>query len=161
MAKAKYVNGKDLMLFVNGKAIALATSCTLSLSADTLDASNKDDGCWQAQDAGDLSWEASTDALYSADASSEGTGAVYETLFDAMTSRTLVPVTFGLPGNAAQDCSGLPAAGWEAPTESAVPHYTGKAMITSLEATGEKGSAATMSVTLTGNGALTKVKAAG
>lgn len=161
MAKAKYVNGKDLMLFVDGKAIALATSCTLSISADTLDASNKDDGCWQAQDAGDLSWEATTDALYSADASTEGAGAVYETLFDAMVARKQMGVSFGLPGNAAQDCQGLPEAGWEEPASSATPHYTGKAMVTSLETTGEKGSAATMSVKLTGNGALTKVKAAG
>lgn len=157
MAKAKYVNGKDLMLFIAGKAVALATSCTVSLSADQLDANNKDDGCWAAQDAGTLSWEATTDALLSFDADRE-TDAVYETLFDAMVGRTLVNVTFGLPTNASTGCDGLPEAGWEAPdTAAATPHYTGKAMITSLEATGENGSAATMSVTLTGNGALSKV----
>lgn len=161
MAKANYVNGKDLMLFIGGKAVALATSCGLTLSADTLDASNKDDGCWQANDAGDLSWEATTDALVSFDAASEATGAVYETLFDSFVKRELVDVVVGIPGNAAQDCSGVPEAGWEAPTESATPSYKGRAMITSLEMTGEKGSAATLSVALTGNGALAKVKSAG
>lgn len=157
MAKAKYVNGKDLMLFIADKAVALATSCSVTINADQLDANNKDDGCWAAQDAGTLSWEASTDALLSFDADRE-TDAVYETLFDAMVGRTLVNVTFGLPTNASTGCDGLPEAGWEAPdTAAATPHYTGKAMITSLEATGENGSAATMSVTLTGNGALSKV----
>ena len=34
MAKAKYVNGKDLMLFIGGKAIALATSCSVAINAD-------------------------------------------------------------------------------------------------------------------------------
>ena len=33
MSKAKSVLGKDLMLFIDGKAIALATSCKLGLSA--------------------------------------------------------------------------------------------------------------------------------
>ena len=102
MAKAKYVNGKDLMIFIDGKAIALATSCSLSLSADTMDAGNKDDGCWQANDAGDLSWEASTDALLSFD-EDRTTDAVYEDLFDAFVARKLVTVTFGIPGNAVGD----------------------------------------------------------
>lgn len=153
MAKAKYVNGKDLMIFIDGKAIALATSCSLSLSADTMDAGNKDDGCWQANDAGDLSWEASTDALLSFD-EDRTTDAVYEDLFDAFVARKLVTVTFGIPGNAVGDCSGVPEAGWQEPT---APYYEGSAMITSLEATGEKGSASTMSVTLTGNGPVSKV----
>ena len=37
MSKAKSVLGKDLMLFIDGKAIALATSCKLGLSAETID----------------------------------------------------------------------------------------------------------------------------
>ena len=44
MAKAKPVNGKDLMLFVGGKAIALARTFSLMLNTETLDASSKDDG---------------------------------------------------------------------------------------------------------------------
>lgn len=37
MSKVKSVLGKDLMLFVGGKALALATSCKLSISAETID----------------------------------------------------------------------------------------------------------------------------
>ena len=36
------IKGGDLMLFVNGKSIAFATSHTLSISTDTVDTSNKD-----------------------------------------------------------------------------------------------------------------------
>lgn len=35
--KANAVLGKDFMLFVGGKALALATSCKLSISAETID----------------------------------------------------------------------------------------------------------------------------
>ena len=41
MSKAKSVLGKDLMLFIDGKAIALATSCKLGLSAETIDTQSK------------------------------------------------------------------------------------------------------------------------
>ena len=44
MSKAKSVLGKDLMLFIDGKAIALATSCKLGLSAETIDTQSKDSG---------------------------------------------------------------------------------------------------------------------
>ena len=43
---AKQVLGKDLMLFIGGKAIALATSCKLGLSAETIDTQSKDSGMW-------------------------------------------------------------------------------------------------------------------
>ena len=38
------IKGGDMMLFVNGKSIAYATSHTLSISGDTQDTSNKDEG---------------------------------------------------------------------------------------------------------------------
>ena len=46
MSKAKAVLGKDLMLFMEDKAIALATSCKLGLSAETIDTQSKDSGIW-------------------------------------------------------------------------------------------------------------------
>ena len=50
MAKAKQVLGKDLMLFVGGKAIALATSCKIGMSAETIDTQSKDGGIWNEKD---------------------------------------------------------------------------------------------------------------
>lgn len=50
MSKAKAVLGKDFMLFVGGKALALATSCKLSISAETIDTQSKDSGIWTEKD---------------------------------------------------------------------------------------------------------------
>ena len=50
MSKAKAVLGKDLMLFVEAKALALATSCKLGLSAETIDTQSKDSGIWTEKD---------------------------------------------------------------------------------------------------------------
>lgn len=48
--KANAVLGKDFMLFVGGKALALATSCKLSISAETIDTQSKDSGIWTEKD---------------------------------------------------------------------------------------------------------------
>ena len=56
MSKAKSVLGKDLMLFIDGKAIALATSCKLGLSAETIDTQSKDSGIWTEKDIKKLSF---------------------------------------------------------------------------------------------------------
>ena len=42
MSKAKSVLGKDLMLFIDGKAIALATSCKLGLSSENVFSADAD-----------------------------------------------------------------------------------------------------------------------
>ena len=44
MSKAKAALGKDMMLFAESKALALATSCKLGLSAETIDTQSKDSG---------------------------------------------------------------------------------------------------------------------
>lgn len=51
------IKGSDLMLFVAGKSVAYATSHTLSVSADTTDTSNKDEGGggWASSDINKLS----------------------------------------------------------------------------------------------------------
>lgn len=66
MSKAKSVLGKDLMLFIDGKAIALATSCKLGLSAETIDTQSKDSGIWTEKDIKKLSWNASSENVFSA-----------------------------------------------------------------------------------------------
>ena len=55
------------MLFVDGKSIAYATSHTLSISGDTQDTSNKDEGggSWASSEVSILNWTASSDNLYS------------------------------------------------------------------------------------------------
>lgn len=147
MAKAKVLNGKDFMVFVNTKATALATSHRLSLNAETSDSASKDDGMWDEAIITKLSWEASTEALVSAE---EGVDS-YDTLFDLMLACEQVDIVLGIPTNITND--GVPEAGWTAPTKG----YTGKALITSLERTDSNGSNSTMTATFRGVGKLSKL----
>ncbi|MEG2856296.1 phage tail tube protein [Bacteroides sp.] len=152
MSKAKIVLGKDLMMFVDGKALALATSCKLSLSAETIDTQSKDSGIWTEKDIKKLSWNGSSENLFSADESISG----YDKLFDAMLARKPIPIKFGIPANA--DAEELPEAGWTVPTGK---HYSGNVIITSLELNAPDGDKATFSASFEGTGALKSIAAAG
>ena len=145
MAKANVVAGKDLMIFVDGKATALATSHRLSITADTSEAASKDDGAWGSSTVTKMRWEGSTEALVSMDASAES----FDKMFDAMMARTPVTIVSGRPGNATDD--GVPEEGWIAPTTN---YYQGDALITSLERNDPNGDNSTMTVTFTGVGKL-------
>ena len=123
MSKVKSVLGKDLMLFVGGKALALATSCKLSISAETIDTQSKDSGIWAEKDIKQLSWNGSSENLFSADDKVSG----YDTLLDLMLNRQPVEAKFGIPANANAD--GVPAAGWALPAAS----YSGNVLISNLE----------------------------
>ena len=92
MAKAKVLNGKDFMVFVNTKATALATSHRLSLNAETSDSASKDDGMWDEAIITKLSWEASTEALVSAEEGADS----YDTMFDLMLACEPVDIVLGI-----------------------------------------------------------------
>lgn len=58
------IKGQNLRVMVGGKCIAMATSCTIHVSAQLEDSSTKDStGDWQEQEVTGLSWDASTDSL--------------------------------------------------------------------------------------------------
>ncbi|MBY2893801.1 phage tail tube protein [Bacteroides fragilis] len=144
MSKAKAVLGKDFMLFVGGKALALATSCKLSISAETIDTQSKDSGIWTEKDIKKLSWNGSSENLFSADKGISG----YDTLFDLMLNCQPVEAKFGIPANA--DASEVPSDGWSLPAAS----YSGQVLITSLELNAPDGDKTTFSATFEGTGAL-------
>lgn len=148
MSKAKKVNGKDLMLWIGGKVIALSNSCTLTITASTSDGDTKDSGIWSDPEVVGLSFSASNQSVYSADAD-RSNDLVYADLFDKMIAGEPVSVSFGIPSNKSDQ--GLPSAGWTAPATGV---YLGNAIITNLEAGGNKGSDAACSVSLQGVGAL-------
>lgn len=160
MAKRKALKGKDLMIFVDSKAIALATSHTLTLNAETSDTASKDSGMWDDAEVTKLSWEASSESIGAAD---EGTSVdiSYETLLDKCMAGEKVPVICGIPTNATND--GVPTEGWTAPTESPKQaYYKGEALITSVTLTGANGENSQISANFKGVGKLEKVnKAAG
>lgn len=146
MAKAKKVKGKDLMAFVNDKAIALATNHTLKLTAETGDSSTKDSGDWGDEEITKMTWEATSENLCSAD---EGANS-YEQMLDLMLAREPVEVKVGIPTNATND--EVPEGGWTVPQK----YYGGTALITDIQLNAQNGDNATMSITLAGKGQLKK-----
>ena len=148
MAQAKKLKGKDLMLFVSDKAIALATNHTLKLTADTSDSSTKDAGQWGDEEVTKMSWEVTSENVCSADEDVNS----YETMLDLMIKAEPVDVKFGIPANITSD--EVPEGGWTGPTT----YYGGKALIKSVDVNAPNGENATMSVTLGGKGKLKKNK---
>lgn len=146
MSKATAVLGKDMMLFVEAKALALATSCKLGLSAETIDTQSKDSGIWTEKDIKKLSWNASSENVFSADADANS----YDKLFALFLAHKPITLKFGVVGN--PDVNEMPADGWTLANGA----YTGKAVITSLEANAPDGDKATFSISFEGTGPLTK-----
>ena len=142
--KANAVLGKDSMLFVGGKALALATSCKLSISAETIDTQSKDSGIWTEKDIKKLSWNGSSENLFSADDKVNG----YDVLLDLMLKRKPIEAKFGIPANA--DSDEVPSSGWTLPAAS----YSGNVLITNLELNAPDGDKATFSATFEGTGKL-------
>lgn len=142
------IRGGDMMLFVNGKSIAYATSHTLTISGDTQDTSNKDEGGgdWASNEVSTLSWTAQSENMYSI----EGAGSNFDDLFDIMVAKTPVTATFSKKTETAVN---VPEGGWTA----SKPDYEGKVVITSLELNAPNGEYATYTVNFTGIGALQKV----
>lgn len=147
MSKPKVLNGKDFMVFVNTKATALATSHKLTLSAETSDAASKDDGMWDESIVTKMSWEASTEALVSADENVDS----YDALYDLFVAGEKVTLVCGVPANITND--GIPEGGWTVP---GTRYYTGQALITSLDRNDGVGSNSTMTISFKGVGKLEK-----
>lgn len=145
---ATKVKGGDLMVFMGGKSIALATNHTLSITGETQDTSNKDEGGgdWSSNEVSILSWEASTENMYTED---DGQGNTYEDLYDAMINKTKLSLVFAVKSGSGTDA---PTGGWTAGTSG----YKGSAYITSLELNAQNGDYASYTATFTGVGALTK-----
>ena len=150
MGKANVVQGRELMFFINGKAISCATSHSLIISAETTDAASKDDGKWKKKKVTKFDWNGKCDSLVSADADANS----YDAMFDAMIAGEPVQIVSGRPSNISDD--GVPEGGWTAPTTN---YYKGEALITSLERNDPDNENSTMSVTFDGSGKLERTKA--
>ena len=143
------IHGDQLMLFDStGKALAYATSHTLTLTGNTVDISSKDHGFWGASEVGSVTWEITTENLYTDDD--------YDKLFDMMITAEPVTIAFAKASN--YDKNGLTSTGGtvEAWTPDQKNYRSGKAVITSLTLNANTGENATYSATFTGNGALIK-----
>lgn len=155
----KAISGSDLMLFIDStgggtgfKSIAFATNHSLSISAETIETSSKDNGGkWVSKAPRKLSWNVSTENLYAID----GEGSTYDELFTAMTDRKELSIVFSLEKEYATKKDEVPTGGWTPITSG---QYKGKVIITNLDLNAPNGDNATFTASFEGVGALTKTE---
>lgn len=141
------IKGSKLMVFLNDEPIAFSTSSSLSLTMNTTEVSTKDHGDFPSTIGQSITWEITTENLYSGEA--EGP------LWNAMKTMQPVTVQFAPASNysntsAQQGLLTDDQSNWTAGTAIA----SGEALITSLSVNAPAGDNATMSATFTGVGAL-------
>ena len=124
--------GLDILVYVGSKAVGGHKACTLTMEAETIDVSNKNDFGWASTIGGAKSWSVSCDGQFIAN--DEGQKA----LMSAFVAGTEVQVEMK---NTAQSI-----------------YFAGKAAITSLEVDAQFDDVATMTIELQGIGALSTVK---
>lgn len=131
--------------------VAFATSCSIEVSADTIDTSNKMGGNWKNTLVGQLGWTVSCDALYSYDDTNHLS---FKQLMDAYVNRTPVGIAIGIPAKTEVEFAQAQANGFMLDSTDTVV-VKGKAYITSLSLNaGTGGEVASYSVSLTGDGKL-------
>ena len=142
------MNGTDLIIKVgtdstNDVIVASATTCSLELSMDEIDQSNKSSGGWKAIMGGQRSWSVSAEALYQNEAVAGSKSYIdfwnhiAQATADGALARTPVYVELqhanGTTGNV---------------------YYSGEAYVTSLSVNGGTEDQASYSISLTGTGVL-------
>ena len=124
--------GLDILVYVgadsNKKAIGGQKGCTLTMEADTIDISNKNDFGWASTIGGAKSWSVSCEGQFIADDQGQ------QALFDAFVAGTEVQIEMK---NTAESV-----------------YFAGKAAITSLEVDAQFDDVCTLSMELQGIGAL-------
>ncbi len=129
---ANVTKGLDILVYVgadtNKRAIGGQKGCTLTMEADTIDVSNKNDFGWSSTIGGAKSWSVSCDGQFIADDAGQ------QALFDAFVAGTNVQVEM------------------KNSTESV--YFAGTASITSLEIDAQFDDVCTLSMELQGVGAL-------
>lgn len=149
---SEIIKGSSLMVFLNGAPIAFATSHSFSKTLNTNEVSTKDHGDYTANIPGNISWEATTENLYSV--------AGYDLVNTAFNTKAEVQVAFGAASNytGAVTSTQQGIVGANGGSNNWSPGSTveyGNAFITSLQVTAAAGDNATFTATFTGNGDLT------
>ena len=132
MATTGVFNGTNLLLKIEGTTVGHTTSCSLSLSIDTPEATTKDSAGFSEYIGGVKGGEISFEGLIAYDDSFNAIQAA-----DNLLNRTQLTCIFGT-------------------TESGDAIYTAEAFLTSVEMSGEMEAATTYSGSLTITGAITK-----
>ena len=159
MTYRKALRGKNMMAFVDEKAIALSTSCGLELTGDTEETSSKDSGNWKDFIMTMLGWTSSTDTLVSAvDSDGDTADIAYKELYAKFIAMEPITLVFGeIVGRTNANNERPETTGWVPPSDNG---YTGQALITGLSFSAPVDGKATLSVSLQGTGALVAQTAA-
>lgn len=133
------IKGEKLFIYIadQTKPIAFATSCSLEMSFETIDTSNKQSGDWVSNLLGKGSWTVNSESLVTKKSGEQSIDAV----FTAMIAREPIKVSFAEAG-----ASFAKGTVW----------YEGSAYITSCNITAENDGVVSMSVSFTGCGAIAK-----
>lgn len=142
--------GQNLRVFVDGKCIAVSTSCSFHIGLQLEESSTKDDeGMYQHQEAVGKSWDVSCDTLYDPEATNEANAITPAELADMIITSDNPEVTIK----------------WDATdgdknrTGKNVG-YTGKALYNDLSVNSPNRQNSTASHQFTGNSKLEKISAA-
>ena len=129
---ANVTRGLDILMYTGASdskvAIGGQKGCTLSMEADSIDVSNKNDYGWTSTIGGAKSWSVACDGQFIADDQGQ------QALFDAFVAGTEVQVEMKNTGESV--------------------YFAGKAAITSLEVDAQFDDVCTLSMELQGIGAL-------
>jgi predicted secreted protein len=156
--KKKSIIGKKMMLWVGGKTVALATTLSVDVTAETTDTDNKDEGIWGDIEVSKMSWSVEHGSMH-APSATDDVQHTYCTLYDLMIAGEGVNITVGMPAN--WNSAGLDEleTDWTAPTDCQYGLFTGSALITDCKLQADNGSTGTVSISLKGKGALKRTKA--
>lgn len=151
------LRGSDAMLFVDGKAIALATSCSLEITTNTVDSRTKDSAYGVDTEFDYISWTSSSESFVGANKGTTSENlAGY--LIDAQLAGKRVTLVIG---KVQRTSAGIGSDGWETPTvaaaDDALPTYTGQAWIKSVNVNHPNEGKSTVSVQFEGVGTLSKI----
>ena len=124
--------------------VGFSTSCSLSLTADSIETSNKFSGVWGSVLPGKISWSISTESLMSY----AETG--YGYFFDKLTKREAFELRFGQVVSAEERDFDL---------NETKTFYKGRAYCTQCSLSADNGGVASMSIEFAGEGPLEKVEA--
>ena len=142
------INGTDLVLTIDGVAVAAAEDHSISITAAERSISSKDSGQWEENTIGRFSWETTVNGMVSFDSGICN----YATLATKMLAKSLVGI------QSINATGGTVVAGVVTPLAGAYI-LSGSAIITKLDQTNKDADNVTFTCTFKGTGALTPVGA--
>lgn len=140
--------GRNLMVFADGKAIALATNHTLTISPSILEDRTKDDGDQPVAEFDTYTWGITTDSIVGKNPIDEELTIV--ALIDKMLAMQSIDVAF----DTTSTLGALPSTGWAPDEGISYPYTTGTAWIESISISAGSTGYATANISFKGQGKL-------